>query len=130
MTHWHPKQPNRDDDLLWATEITKVAIERLPIGDGDPYPWFIWGRNYNDGSISEDVWEFETFAAAIAAVPSFWAAFEVEAAKPVTYRMKVELDLVVDSPLKSQDLAAWDAEVQDALVDLGYIHSISKAQEV
>lgn len=55
----------------WADKITKVVIER----DGDAtHPWHLWGRDYETGLVTEEVWDFPTFSEAVAAIPAFFAA--------------------------------------------------------
>ncbi|ALJ19523.1 hypothetical protein [Microbacterium sp. No. 7] len=68
MTHWNGDRPGNPDE--WAEKITKVAIER---SDDPLTPWHIWGRDYETGAVTEDVWDFPTFTEAVAAIPAFFA---------------------------------------------------------
>lgn len=53
----------------YATIITKAIIERRPWTGR----WALWGRNYVTGQITRQLWVFDTFEDAIAAVPLFFA---------------------------------------------------------
>lgn len=73
MTHWIDRpQPGPDSDD-WATTITKVAIEKSV--DLPRAPWSLWGRDYETGLPTEEIWEYETFEEAVAAIPAFFAMY-------------------------------------------------------
>lgn len=72
MTEWRGGRPASGHTA--AERITKVAIEREPLECCET-PWHIWGRDYDTGNVTEEVWYFETFAEAVAAVPAFFAQF-------------------------------------------------------
>ena len=76
MTHWNGPEPTPDfSERDWAERITKVAIEK----DDDltvTHPWHLWGRDYDTGHVSEEVWNFPTFEEAVEAIPAFFNLYE------------------------------------------------------
>jgi len=73
MTQWIGTRPEPDfSERDWAERITKVAIER---DDDETHPWHLWGRDYQTGLVSEEVWDFPAFRDAVAAIPDFFALY-------------------------------------------------------